>query len=63
MQSLRDNSPGGGGTSFPPTDEQKNILALFNTGAPLVVQAGAGTGKTTTLELLAEEMALSLIHI
>ena len=37
MQSLRDNSPGGGGTSFPPTDEQKNILALFNTGAPLVV--------------------------
>lgn len=57
MQSLRDNSPGGGGTSFPPTDEQKNILALFNTGAPLVVQAGAGTGKTTTLELLAEEMA------
>lgn len=57
MQSLRENCGTSGGTSFPPTDEQKNILALFNTGAPLVVQAGAGTGKTTTLELLAEEMA------
>lgn len=63
MQSLRAaqtqsaTSPSADSSSFPPTDEQHNILAQFRTGAPLVVQAGAGTGKTTTLELLAEDMA------
>ena len=40
-----------------PTDEQKHILDVFSTGAPMVIQAGAGTGKTTTLELIAERMA------
>ena len=42
---------------FKPTAQQEDILAKFRTGAPLVVQAGAGTGKTSTLELLAEDMA------
>lgn len=42
---------------FKPTAQQEDILVKFRTGAPLVVQAGAGTGKTSTLELLAEDMA------
>ena len=42
---------------FKPTAQQEDILTKFRTGAPLVVQAGAGTGKTSTLELLAEDMA------
>lgn len=37
-----------------PTDEQKNALALFATGESLAIEAGAGTGKTTTLVLLAQ---------
>lgn len=39
--------------SFAPTDEQLHIQELFRTGEPLLVRAGAGTGKTTTLEQLA----------
>jgi hypothetical protein len=38
---------------FNPTSEQEAILAAFTAGKNLVVQAGAGTGKTTTLKLLA----------
>lgn len=38
---------------FKPTPEQDAALAAFATGAPLVLQAGAGTGKTSTLKLLA----------
>lgn len=38
---------------FPLTDEQEHIVEQFNTGESLVVQAGAGTGKTTTLVALA----------
>lgn len=39
------------------TSEQQDILAAFRTGSHLVVQAGAGTGKTTTIEMLANDMA------
>ncbi|MFI9764967.1 UvrD-helicase domain-containing protein [Streptomyces sp. NPDC051963] len=35
------------------TDEQAHALNLFKAGRHLVLQAGAGTGKTSTLELLA----------
>lgn len=38
---------------FAPTTEQSAILEAFSAGKDLVVQAGAGTGKTTTLQLLA----------
>lgn len=40
--------------SFPPTAEQAAIVSAFKTGKNLVIQAGAGTGKTTTLGLIAE---------
>lgn len=38
---------------FTPTDEQAHALELFGTGAGLAIEAGAGTGKTSTLTLLA----------
>jgi hypothetical protein len=37
-----------------PTAEQVAALEAFATGQPLVIEAGAGTGKTSTLRLLAE---------
>lgn len=40
--------------SFPPTTEQQLALDAFATGGDMVIEAGAGTGKTTTLRLLAE---------
>lgn len=42
-------------TTFQPTAEQQRALDLFKTGDPLVIQAGAGTGKTSTLLLLAAD--------
>lgn len=36
-----------------PTPEQAAATEAFSTGAHLVIQAGAGTGKTTTLAMLA----------
>jgi hypothetical protein len=36
-----------------PTDEQQRALAMFAAGDSMVIEAGAGTGKTSTLELLA----------
>lgn len=36
-----------------PTDEQAAALTAFGTGDSFVIEAGAGTGKTSTLELLA----------
>lgn len=36
-----------------PTPEQEAALEAFGTGEPLVIEAGAGTGKTTTLSMLA----------
>lgn len=41
--------------SFAPTEEQEQALKLFATGENLVIEAGAGTGKTSTLRLLAED--------
>lgn len=41
-------------SNYTPTDEQRHALALFQTGADLVIEAGAGAGKTSTLVLLAE---------
>jgi AAA domain/UvrD-like helicase C-terminal domain len=35
------------------TPEQEQALDLFGQSVPLVIEAGAGTGKTTTLDLLA----------
>lgn len=40
--------------SFPPTDEQQAAIGAFQTGKPFVLEAGAGTGKTSTLQFLAE---------
>lgn len=39
-----------------PTDQQAAIMDAFATGKNLVVEAGAGTGKTSTLVLAASEM-------
>jgi superfamily I DNA/RNA helicase len=39
-----------------PTQEQQEVIAAAKTGKDLVVQALAGTGKTTTLRLLAESL-------
>lgn len=41
--------------TFPPTQEQQAILDAFNTGFGVVIAAAAGTGKTTTLRLIAEQ--------
>jgi hypothetical protein len=41
-------------TSHPPTPEQAEAIEAFATGDDLVIQAGAGTGKTSTLRMLAE---------
>lgn len=38
-----------------PTDEQTAIIDAFEAGADLRVQAGAGSGKTSTLVMLAKE--------
>lgn len=40
--------------SFDPTSEQQVALDAFSTGEDMVIEAGAGTGKTTTLRMLAE---------
>jgi hypothetical protein len=40
--------------TFAPTGEQLHALELFATGKNLAIEAGAGTGKTSTLILLAE---------
>jgi superfamily I DNA/RNA helicase len=40
---------------FSPTDEQVAIRDGFRTGQNLVINAGAGTGKTASLRLLADE--------
>lgn len=37
----------------PPTVEQQAVVDAFRTGDDLVIEAGAGTGKTTTLEMVA----------
>ena len=39
---------------FTPTDEQSRVLEQFRFGDNLAVEAGAGTGKTSTLQLVAQ---------
>lgn len=39
--------------SYPPTDEQQAIIDAFLRGEHLSIEAGAGTGKTSTLKFLA----------
>ena len=39
-----------------PTDEQAHALDLFRTGDSIGLEAGAGTGKTSTLLLLADDL-------
>ncbi|MFJ2559951.1 MULTISPECIES: UvrD-helicase domain-containing protein [unclassified Streptomyces] len=41
--------------SFAPTEEQSAAAEAFTSGEPLAIQAGAGTGKTSTLAFLAEQ--------
>lgn len=36
-----------------PTPEQDECIGLFLTGDPLIIEAGAGTGKTSVLEMIA----------
>lgn len=43
-------------TDFAPTPEQLTAVELFRSGQSLAIEAGAGTGKTSTLLLLAEAM-------
>src|SRR4051794_13890449 len=40
--------------NFAPTAEQAATITDFKAGKSLVVEAGAGTGKTSTLRLMAE---------
>lgn len=47
----------------PPTPEQSHAIELFLTGGSLKINAFAGTGKTTTLEYLAEHSAKSGIYL
>ena len=42
---------------FKPTLEQIEVINAAKTGQDLIVQALAGTGKTTTLKLLAEALS------
>lgn len=50
----RFSAPGGStGSGHPPTPEQEAIIAGYRAGGNLVVEALAGTGKTTTLRMLA----------
>ena len=39
-------------TTYKPTEEQAHIVSCFRAGSNLKIEAGAGTGKTTSLELL-----------
>lgn len=43
--------------SFAPTDEQTAIIAAGQTGETVEVQAGAGSGKTSTLVMAAEALS------
>lgn len=42
--------------SFQPTDEQQAIIDACGTGKNLVIEAGAGAGKTATMKLAAENL-------
>jgi len=42
-----------GPAGYEPTDEQQTCIDLYRTGASMVIEAGAGTGKTAVLRMLA----------
>lgn len=58
ISSVGENVPGlagaGGSEKFPPTAEQQAAIDAFLAGKDLVVEAGAGCGKTTVLKMLAD---------
>ena len=46
-----------------PTPEQAAIIRACREGADVVIEAGAGTGKTTTLEMAAHEMSGRVLYL
>lgn len=42
-----------------PTQEQQSAIDLFKSGGNLAIEAGAGTGKTSTLKLIADSTKMS----
>jgi hypothetical protein len=53
VSSLVGSMRGSSMSSRRPTPEQEAAVAAFRSGDDLVLQAGVGTGKTTTLTMLA----------
>ena len=49
--------------TFTPTQEQQRIQEAFDTGGTLLIEAGAGTGKTTTLKMLARSTSKRILYI
>ncbi|MEU7802640.1 UvrD-helicase domain-containing protein [Micromonospora arborensis] len=54
-QHARPSAPQGG-KKFPPTAQQQAVINAYLDGKTIVVQALAGTGKTSTLQMLAEAL-------
>lgn len=50
-------------TTFTPTPEQQEALRLFRTGDDLKIEACAGSGKTSTLMLLARSTRKSCLYL
>lgn len=49
--------------SFTPTDEQVAVVDAFRTGNNMVITAGAGAGKTSTLKLIAKETDAKGVYV
>lgn len=49
-----DATPAVASVKFPPTGEQQACIDLFASGATMVIEAGAGAGKTTVLRMIAQ---------
>lgn len=54
VASSRERGRVGWGDDHRPTDEQASAVEAFLSGAQLALEAGAGTGKTTVLRMMAE---------
>lgn len=50
-------------TDLKPTQEQQAVIDAAKGGGNLVIQAGAGTGKTSTLELISTAMPKSSLYV
>jgi hypothetical protein len=50
-------------SAYQPTPEQAQIIDAARNGANLVIQAGAGTGKTSTLKMVAREVTVPSLYI